>query len=65
MNDNLRWSFVVIGAIMLAATVAVGSYVYFAGAGALSDEPKVRKVEDLLSDCHAKMQDLQESLNRA
>jgi hypothetical protein len=65
VNDSVRRPVVVVGAIMLAAALAVGAYAYITAEWEAAEDPGLRRVEDLLSDCHAKMEDLQRSLDHA
>lgn len=50
---------------MLAAVLAVGAYAYITAEWEAAEDPGRRKVEDLLSDCHARMEELQRSLDHA
>lgn len=63
MVEGRQRTYLIVGLVAAAAGVALASYVAWRGAQPADDkEPEMRHVTDILSDCYAKMRDLETQL---
>jgi hypothetical protein len=64
VNEGSRRTALVIGAVAAAASLAIASYLYmWRRRSEPSLSPPLRNVSDLLSDCYAKMREIQSHLS--
>lgn len=63
MSDNNRRTAFVIGAIAAAAGIAVASAILIRNRRAQAAAPTLRSVSEVLSDCYARMRDIQSHLS--
>ena len=62
MNDNGRKLTFILGTVAAVAGVAVASYLYFQRSSQHEEQPQLRNVSEILTDCYAKMNELQRNL---
>jgi len=63
VNESSRRLTFILGAVAALAGVAVASYLYFGRLNeADEDNPPLRNVSEILTDCYAKMNELQRNL---
>lgn len=63
MVEGRQKTYLIVGLVAAAAGVALASYVAWRGSQPTeTPEPEMRHVTDILSDCYAKMRDLETQL---